>query len=251
MRRGLAPLVFGSISISALAAAWEAAAQLAPESFVLLSRPSAIATSLPVYYEGRFISDVLITFRELMLGLAFGALTGTAIAIIMASSASVRQVLRPVVVALNSIPKVALVPLFIVWFGFGLAGKVVLIWSVVFVIFALNMLSGIISVDPAWSAHLRVMGASRGQILRLVTLPASLPWFLTSLRFSVGNGIRAVVFAEFIGSSGGLGYLLVKHANQVDMNGLYGTLLATLAFAILLEGLVRTVEKGAFSWRGM
>lgn len=251
MIRRFGPVAFGSLSVLALSAGWELAARLAPESFVLLSKPSAIIASLPVNYSGRFLDDCLITAEELLLGLAIGAVSGTAIAVLAAASAVARRAIQPAIIVLNSIPKVALAPLFILWFGFGLEGKVVLVWLVVFVIFALNMYSGITGVNPQWKAHLRIVGASKWQILHLVVLPASLPWLLTSFRLAVGNGIRAVVFAEFIGSSGGLGYLLVKHANQVDMNALYATLLAILAFAVFLESIVRVIESRAFAWREM
>jgi NitT/TauT family transport system permease protein len=153
------------------------------------------------------------------------------------------------VVAFNGIPRIALAPLFIIWFGIGPTSKVILVISVVFFLTFFNTFAGVKGVDAELKNVLRIMGASERQILMKVTLPAIVPWITTGLKIALPYAIVAAVVGEFIAASKGLGYLINYNTSLFSTTGaLGGILILALVVVVCNEGISRA-ESYLLRWR--
>jgi ABC-type nitrate/sulfonate/bicarbonate transport system permease component len=248
-------LARGSYSIVPLAlivAIWQLAAIASPMQFMFIGSPLRLVSSIPAYYSrdaSMLWVDLQVTMIEMLVGLVLGAGVGTVVGLAMALSRAIRETLRPIVIVFNSIPKVALAPLVIVWFGFGTTGKIVLVMLIAIVIFALNVSAAAEQADRIWFDHVAAMGARQLQQIVLVLLPATLPGILTSFRQAIGNCFRMVVFAEFIGSSAGLGYALLQYSNALDFRGVLIVVGALLAMSLVLDEAAKAAESYTQRWR--
>jgi NitT/TauT family transport system permease protein len=250
MRRFVLPAVVGAASVAALIAAWQIYITVNPDYRFVISSPREVAeTSADIWTTSAFWRDVLVTAREVLTGLVLGAACGLAVALLMMTFRSVARPVEVIVTGVNSIPKLALAPILIVWLGVGDTPKVVLMWLVVFIVFVLNLYPALTHVRREWQQWFHVLGATHVQRYRWLYLPSIVPSVFTSLRFSVGVGLRAVIFAEFLGAAAGLGYLITYYGNSLNMAGLMATLVAILALGLSLELVIGAVERRALRWR--
>jgi NitT/TauT family transport system permease protein len=157
------------------------------------------------------------TLAEVFVGYAVGAVTATALAFAFASAPGAERVLRPFLLAVYSIPKIALAPLIVMWFGLGIAPKMILSGMFVFFIVFMNAAAGIQSVNRHHINIIRVMGADRGAILRKIVLPTMMPFLVLGLRLSIPEAMTGAIIGEFISASQGLGYLVYSASNELNM----------------------------------
>jgi NitT/TauT family transport system permease protein len=206
--------------------AWEAACRLLHVSPLVLPPPSAIARSLwQGLASGYFWPHLRATATELLLGVVAGCAIGFATGVALAESALLRRLAMPYVVASQVIPKLALTPLFVLWFGFGMTSTVVITALICFFPLMENTLTALRQVAPERLELFRMLGATRAQTLWRLKLPAGLPAILAGLRVAVVLALVGAVVGEFIGASRGLGALVI--ASQ-------GTMDTTLMFAVLV-----------------
>jgi len=160
-------------------------------------------------------------------------------------------ILGPYIVALNSLPRIALVPLVTMIFGFGLAAKVVLAWLIVFFIVFFNTFQGARGVDPDLIHSARFLGASERQVMRTVIVPSALAWTFASLTPSVSFALIGVVIGEFIGgeSGGGIGYLIIASLGSLNAADMMVALVVLAATGIVLAIGIRQVEARLLRWR--
>ena len=158
-------------------------------------------------------------------------------------------VFRPFVTVAYSFPQLALTPLYILWFGVFLLPKVVLISVVVFFLMFFNTFEGVKNVEGDLIAAMRVMGAKRLDVFRIVVLPASAVFLITGLRHAVPFALRAAVFAEFLASVRGLGFLALTSARSYSSAGLFAALVVLLLFGVGLNALVSWLERVVLPWR--
>jgi NitT/TauT family transport system permease protein len=158
-------------------------------------------------------------------------------------------VLDPFLMGLNSLPRVALAPLFIIWFGIGLPSKVVLAFSLVFFPGLINTYQGVRSVDPDPIDLMRTMQASRWQIWRWVVVPSTLPWIFAGLRIGLGMSLIGAVVGELVGANRGLGYHVEASSANFDTTGVFAGLVALMAITVLLNELMKLAEARLFRWR--
>lgn len=241
--------------MAALLASWQVAVGLWPNQFVLIGSPESLIVALPTYYSNagsELLNDLWVTMLELVAGLIAGTVLGTAVGVVMAVFNGVREALRPVIIVINSVPQVAFAPLVIVWFGFGLSGKVVLVTLIVALVFAMNVLAAADDIDPIWLMHVKVLGGgTRRTAVRAVLLPAIVPAMLTSFRLGSGQAFRMVVFAEFIGSIAGLGFALEEFTNALDFKGVVVILLILVAIGLLIDDVTARVETRLTRWQSV
>lgn len=220
-----------------------------------ISRPSSIA--LRFIELSSFDARVSIwrlawsTTQSTLLGLAVGIATGFAAGIVLGRSDRAALVCEPFIVAANSLPRIALVPIVTMIFGFGLLAKVVLAWSIVFFIVFFNTFQGARSVDADLVHSARFLGASQSQILRTVVIPATLAWTFASLTPAVSFALVGVLVGELIGgeSGGGLGYLIVLALATLDATDMMVALVAVGAIGVALAAGMRRVERRLLLWR--
>jgi len=229
--------------------AWELSSdRLIPEFWI--SRPSAVASAgIEFWQEGQLLPALRATMVETALGFGLGAAIGILVGLFFGVSQTVARILDPFLVALNSIPRVALIPLFILWFGIGLETKVLFAATLVFFPVFTNTFSGAREVDRDLVDVIRVMGASRSQTLRKVLVPSALVWVFAGLKMSVPFALIGAVIAEMFTADEGLGYLISVSANQYDTAASFAAILLTTLVGLGLTYAVAAIESRTIGWR--
>jgi NitT/TauT family transport system permease protein len=220
-----------------------------------ISRPSAILKRL-VYLSSGHVrlsiwSMALSTVQSTIWGFLVGISTGFAAGLALGRNDRLARILEPYIIAFNSLPRIALVPLITMIFGFGLVAKVVLAWTIVFFIVFFNTFQGARSVDVDLIHSARFLGASEGQIMRTVIVPSTLAWTFASLTPSISFALIGVVVGEFIGgeSGGGLGYLIIQSLGTLNAADMMVALLVLGAIGIAMASAIRRVEARLLRWR--
>ncbi len=189
------------------------------------------------------------TSPEAVLGIAIAIVCALALAIAVDWSRAVRRGGYPLMVASQTIPLIALAPLVIIWFGFGPAPKVVLVALFTFFAIAVGTIQGLGSADPDAMNLLRTMGASRVQILWRVRLPSALPQFFTGLKVSITYSFVSAIFAEYVGSTQGLGNYMIAAGQFSNAALVFGAVIAAAALTLVLFGIVAALEHAVIRWR--
>lgn len=231
---------------------WELFTRIGILNVMIFSSPSRIVSTLSTLYNsGDLFYHIRITLCETIIGFALGVGLGVLIAILLWWSETLRKILDPYIVVLNSLPKIALGPIIIIWFGAGMQSIVVMCVLITIVITTLSMLNAFKSVSEQKILLMRSLGATKFTILRKLILPASLPQFVSVLKIAVGMSWVGSIMGEYLISSAGLGYLIV-YGSQVFQLDLVMT--STLLLCVLASGmymLVALLEKLVHRHRGM
>ena len=190
-----------------------------------------------------------VTLVETILAFGIGAVGGLAAGLWLALSPVASAILEPYIKALNSMPRIILAPIFAVWFGLGIASKVALGVTLVFFIVFFNVYQGVKEVSPVVLANARMLGASQRQLLRHVYLPSATSWVFSSLHTSVGLAFVGAVVGEYLGSSQGVGYLILQAEGTFDINTVMAGILVLTAFALALDAGVGRIERRLMKWQ--
>jgi NitT/TauT family transport system permease protein len=214
-------------------------------------QPLAVATRIWSWFvtEGDIYRHLGITLLETLLAFAIGAGLGLAAGLWLALSPMASALLEPYIKALNSMPRIILAPIFAVWFGLGVGSKVALGVTLVFFIVFFNVYQGVKEVSPVVLANARMLGANAQQLLRHVYLPSATAWVFSSLHNSVGLAFVGAVVGEYLGSSQGVGYLILQAEGTFDINTVMAGIAVLTAFALLLDVGVTRVEKKLMKWQ--
>jgi len=215
-----------------------------------LSDPGAVLAALiELVASGRLWPHLGQTVSEVLAGYAIGVVLGVALTGLVAAVPAAHRVLRPFLIAFYSIPKIALAPLIIMWFGLGVAPKVILAAAFVFFVVFMNMVAGVYSVNPQLLNVMRVMGASPAVVLRKVTLPSSVPYLMTGLRLAVPEALIGAVVGEFISANQGLGYLVTSAAAQFNTAATMAAIVALLLIVVAMDSGLGLAERRLLRWR--
>jgi NitT/TauT family transport system permease protein len=190
-----------------------------------------------------------ITLLETVLAFGLGTALGLACGLWLALSPVAAAILDPYIKALNSMPRVILAPIFAVWFGLGVASKVALGITLVFFIVFFNVYQGVREVSPVILANARMLGADGRALLRHVYLPSATSWVFSSLHTSVGLAFVGAVVGEYLGSSQGVGYLILQAEGTFDINTVMAGILVLTGFALLLDAAVGRIETHLMKWQ--
>jgi NitT/TauT family transport system permease protein len=190
-----------------------------------------------------------VTLIETLLAFGIGSVLGLLCGLWLALSPMASAILEPYIKAANSMPRIILAPIFAVWFGLGIASKVALGVTLVFFIVFFNVYQGVKEVSPVVLANARMLGANRKQLLRHVYLPSATSWVFSSLHTSVGLAFVGAVVGEYLGSSQGVGYLILQAEGTFDINTVMAGILVLTAFALVLDAAVGRVEKRLMKWQ--
>ncbi len=230
-------------------AAWEVATRTVVDPF-FVSSPSRIAGNLlNEITDYGFYRDLYVSGVEMLLGFASGALTGIATGVLLARWEVIAKIIDPFLIALNSIPRMALAPLLIIWFGIDMTSKVMLAATLVFFITFFNTIGGIRSVDVRLCNVARVMGASEWQIFYKVMLPSASSWIVTSLKMALPFSLIGVIVGEFMASSKGIGYRLNSFTTTYNITGAMTVILIIMILMTLLNAIMNKFESRLLRWR--
>ncbi|GLZ08279.1 ABC transporter permease [Actinomadura sp. NBRC 104412] len=245
-------LVYGGIVLTGafLLLFWEYGIGLVVDQRYV-SRPSAVAARLAdLLTEGALWPHVSATMTEAGLGYLLGVGVGLAVAIVLVSSPLLEEVTAPFVAGFYSIPKIALGPLFIMWFGLGALPKVLLAALMVFLIVLINTVAGVRSISPGLVDSARVMGAGGLTLVRTVVLPGAAPAVVASIRLTFSRAMVGAILGEFIAAQQGLGFLIVRASRQFDTATVYAGVLVVAALVMAVGGVLRLVEARLMPWSG-
>jgi NitT/TauT family transport system permease protein len=234
----------------AFLAFWEWATAQNKQTAFLFGSPSAIAGFLvTMWQDGSLVRDTWVTGLETILGFVMGNVLGTALGLSLWYSRFVSRVVQPFIIALGSIPIIALAPIVIIWFGTGLASKVAMSTLSVVVVALVTSYKGAMSVDPDQVNLMRTLGARKGQIFRKLVVPASLTDIFVGMKLTVGFALIGAIIGEFMSSSEGLGHAIFKAGSLYIIPKVFAALVATIALALLLTWLVGKLERLLTPWR--
>ena len=241
--RVLPPLLFSLVVLGA----WQAYTELADVNPLLLPSPWAVANSV-VDNAALFARNAVVTLQEILLGFVGGAAAGIGLAVLLTYSRLAERAVYPWLVASQMIPIVAVAPILVVWFGFTIVPKVVVVALVCFFPVVVNTIDGLKAVDPEMVRLMRTLGMSRPRIMRSVRVPSALPYLFSGLKVAMALAVIGAVFGEWVGSSEGLGYLMLALNNQLATTELFAAVLVLSLMGIALFFLVGLVERLVIPW---
>jgi NitT/TauT family transport system permease protein len=233
-----------------LLALWESTTASNRALAFMFGSPSAIGGFLvQMARDGSLWHDTSITGLETLLGFFVGNLVGTLIGLSLWYSRFVSRVVEPFVIALGSIPIIALAPIIIIWFGTGLVSKVAMSTLSVVIVALVTSYKGAVGVDPDQINLMRTLGASKFQVFRMLVVPASLTDIFAGLKLTVGFALIGAIVGEFMSSSDGLGHAIFKAGSLYIIPKVFAALVATIALALFLTFLVGKIERLLMPWR--
>lgn len=233
--------------MAAVTIAWELAIRLFHVPTFVLPAPSAVIRSL-IVSRAQLASATVSTSLEITFGFVLAAVTGVVVALVIVRFERFGRALYPLIVLFQNVPKVALAPIFILWFGFDLAPKVVLVVVIAFFPVAIDMLAGLQSVDPSFVALMQSVGASRAKIMLRVRIPHSLPYLMAGLKVAITFSVIGAIVGEFAGANRGLGYVIEFASTQLDTPLIFAALVVVSLLGLAFYYVVELGEQLLVPW---
>jgi putative hydroxymethylpyrimidine transport system permease protein len=246
--------VLPCLFLATLIGAWQIAAStgvlaglLGLEEFLVPS-PAEIASAL---WENRSLlaENAWVTLREILLGFGCAFLAGVAFAVAMHFSGFVLRSTYPLVIASQTIPIIVIAPILVIWFGFGIVPKIIVVALVCFFPITVAALNGLSSVDPEARKLMRTLYASRWQIFRRLEAPGALPFLFTGIKISIVFAPIGAIFGEWVGASSGLGHQILQDNAQLEIARLFAAVALLSAIGLALFGLAALAERRVVTWR--
>lgn len=233
----------------ALLVFWQwAAGTLIRETF--LAKPTSIMWRLYELFASAAIwVHIQVTLTEVIIGFVMGSILGLAVGLVLGSSKFLSVVFEPYVMAFYGIPRIALAPIFIIVLGIGIWSKVAVVFIQVFFMLFINAYAGVREINQDYLHLARIMGASKGLILRKIVIPSTMPFIMLGLRSAVPYAVIGAVVGEFIAASKGLGYFINYAGSTFDSAGAFAGIFILLAFIMIANGLMQRLEKAVIKWR--
>lgn len=234
-------------------AVWEIACRAEWVSKLVLPAPSAVVIELwraaaEIARGGPMATHTMVTLLEILIGFGVGVALGFILGLCIAEIPTARRVLMTFLISLNAAPKIALAPLLIVWFGFGMSSKIVMAALIAFFPLLVNVVSGLASVDPAKLKLMRSLAASRATTLVKVKLPDALPAIFAGLKTAIILAVVGAVVGEFVGADVGLGYMIKQSEFQLDVAQTFAVIVLLSAIGILLFYAIEWIERATLFW---
>lgn len=249
MTGGLRGLVLRLLLIAATLAVWEAAVRVLAIPAFILPAPTSVFMAL---YRGfasvLYVKHLWVTLAETLMGFLLGSALAFALGIAVALSRRVEYFLYPFIVMFQAMPKVALAPLIIIWFGLGLTSKVVSAALVAFFPLMVNIIVGLRSSEEDRINLMRSLAATRGQIFWMLQLPNALPYIFAGLEIAMIFALIGAIVAEFVGAESGLGMLMQSMNFSMDVAGQFSVLLILSMVGLLLNSIVTEVRRRVLFW---
>lgn len=231
-------------------ALWETICQLGLVNEIIVPAPSAVAVSLAgMLDEGFFWDATWVTMSETILGFLIGVALAWSIGTALGTFQWAKSAFYPIVVGFQITPRVALAPLFLTWFGFGLTSKVVMAATICFFPVLLNVLVGLETVDQNARIFMRSLGASRWEEYKKLVLPSSLPLIFAGIKNAITLALIGAIVAEFVGASRGMGVLIKSLNFQLDVAGGFAVIIVLMVFGLILYGIVELIDSRVVFWR--
>ena len=237
----LKPVIYPPLGLAIVVLAWHLSCEIFKLPTAVLPKPGLVLAATINRWDLLW-SEGLVTLAETVYGFLLALVLGVPIAVAITSSRTLSLMVQPILIALQSVPKVALAPILLVWLGTGIESKLAIAWLVAFFPIVVDTAAGLQSTPPSLLELARSLKASWWQIFIKVKLPAALPHIITGSKVAVTLAVIGAVIGEFIGSTSGLGYLLMTATSQIDTPLAFAALFALAALGILVYLAVVAVE---------
>ncbi|WP_326543118.1 ABC transporter permease [Pseudorhodoferax sp.] len=242
-------LALPAAAIALLLAAWEWGVALLGIGAYLLPPPSLVAVAIAdMVRDGSLWANAQVTLAATLAGFGIALAAGIAVGGLIAQSRLVERTVYGYLVAIQTLPKIALAPLFVAWFGFGLSSKVAVAGLIAFFPIVVNVIVGLKSCDAGRIDVMRALSASRWQVFRYVQLPSALPFIMAGVDVAIVFALTGAIVGEFVGATAGLGYQMVLSNSQMEVPKVYGVLLVLGGIGVLLHGAVALLRRRLLSW---
>lgn len=229
---------------------WEVLVKFEVMDKFFFSRPTLVAGRIWDWFISRYIYEHLwTTVWEAVLAFVIGSVLGILVGFWLARSPMASAVLDPYIRMLNSLPRVVLGPIFVLWFGLGILSKVALGVTLVFFIVFFNTYQGVREVDTVVLNNARMLGATERQLWLHVLIPSAMTWVFSSLHTSVGFALVGAVVGEYMGSARGLGYVISQAEGTFDSTGVFAGMVVLAVVVLLIDFVIHAVEKWLLRWR--
>ena len=240
----LIPLVFVLVVGS-----WEWAVRAWSIPAYLVPAPSTVGGALVRgVRSGLYLTNFWVTLSEALLGFVIAGVAGIMLGAVIAQFRVVEQTFYPYLVALQTLPKIAIAPLIIVWFGFGISSKIIVAATVAFFPVLVNVIVGLKTIDPAKLDLMRSLRASRWQTFRLVTFPNALPFVFAGLDIAIVFSVLGAIVGEFVGAQQGLGNLILQFNFSLDVAGVFAVLILLSGLGVALHLGIQAIQKRLIFW---
>ena len=226
---------------------WEAITRVFNLPMFVLPAPSAIAQML-VARQSMLLPATWVTAQEILYGFLLSTLVGVVIAMTIARFERIGRAVYPLMVLFQNVPKIALAPLFILWFGYDLAPKISLIVVIAFFPVALNMLVGLQAADPNLITLMRTVGATPTEILMRVQVPQSLPYLMSGIKIAITLSVIGAIVGEFAGASAGLGYMIQFASTQMETSLVFAALIQISILGMIFYYAIEWIEWKLIGW---
>ena len=247
MNKKYGQILWPLAGVALLLLVWQAAAALVGAQYILPG---------PLHVLKALVGNLLLllrhsayTLQEALYGLGISVIFAAALTALLTLSPRLKNMIYPLLLASQMVPIIVLAPLFIIWFGFGLLPKVLVVILVCFFPIVISMLSGLLAADAETIAFYRSMGMNGWQLFRLVRWPLALPHFFGGLRIAVTYSVMGAVIGEWLGAVGGLGLLLTRSKNTYNLPLTFAVIIMIILWSALLFGLIKLAEYKALAWR--
>ncbi|MFM9992735.1 MAG: ABC transporter permease [Burkholderiaceae bacterium] len=215
-----------------------------------ISSPSAVVQKLWQWaVDGTLSMSFLYTFQAMAAGFVIGSILGFIVGFVLGRSPFLARLFDPFITAIYCMPKIALAPLLIMWFGIGLSSKIAMAALIVFFLVFLNTFAGVRDVQQHFLTAVRILGANKWQEMRFVVLPSAAAWVLTGLKVSVPYALIGAVVGELISSNRGIGFLIGQASGLFDTAGVFAGLTVLAVTGITLNAVLKRIEQRALRWR--
>jgi NitT/TauT family transport system permease protein len=218
-------------------------------SVLVLSAPSDVASTLWAgLSSGAYIDDATKTLTGALLGFLAGAAVSMLLAGLLAMNERAQRVFKPIIVAIQAVPKIAIAPVLVLWLGYGIKGQVVNVAVVCFFPIFINTLTGLLLRDRTAYEMFMSLGASRFQLFRYLRLPSALPYIFAGLNIGIVFALLGAVVSEFVGAGRGLGYRVLYEKSNFNVEGMYAAIVMLSAIGVVLHGSMGVIERRTLFW---
>lgn len=232
-----------------LVAAWDLVVRLGLVDRLFLPPPSAVAESFRDLAQTGLIDHVSATLSSAFAGFLLGTVVGVVLGVMLGILPRVNEVVAPFMTMMNAMPRIALAPLFVLYFGIGAKSHIALVFSLVVFIVLTNTIAGTQSVDREYIVLARLLNASRTEIVRKVVIPTTVPWIVAAMRLSWAYALAGAVVGEMFLGQQGLGYLISAGSGVFNIALIFTALAITVIIAWVFDNLIRLAERKLLRWR--
>jgi NitT/TauT family transport system permease protein len=226
---------------------WQLADAIFNIPVFVLPSPVEIAQSF-WKWRGPIVDNASHTLFATVVGFSFAIVGGLMLGVLIGSSALIYRAVYPVLIAFNSIPKIVVAPILIIWFGIGLVPAVITAFLISFFPIVVNVAAGIATVEPELTDVMRALGARKRQILWNIGLPRSMPYFFASLKVGITTAFVGSIVSEFVGANKGIGHLMTVASSRFDTPLVFAGAISTAIMGVCMYMIAATIEKRTTGW---